>query len=1033
MRFRLARRMSAIAAVAVVYFFAAKLGLTMAFTAEQVTMVWPPTGIALAAMLLGGHRVWPGIWIGAFLANATAHEPVAVAASIAMGNTLEAVSAAWLLRRFAGIDESLERFKSALGLVVFGALLSTGLSATIGVISLCVGGVQPWGAYRSLWFTWWLGDAMGDLLVAPVLLTWTTWPRLRSPRRFVEAAALLMGLAAVSLLVFTGRFPTLSVHDHPLEYTIFPFVIWAALRFGHPGAALASLLASGIAIGGTVHSTGPFAGESVTESLILLQIFMAVVAATGLLLGAVVAENHAAASRRHAQHETTRVLTDAGTLSDAIPRILQAISTHLHWDVGLFWQVDLDRRLLHCVAVWSRPSTVPTDFEGPIRQQTLTIGSGLAGRVWASETPFWISDVAAAPECALPGVGVGFRAAFGFPIRVDGAIVGVLEFHCRDVRPVDRLLLQMSAVAAIGSQIEQFVARKRAEQHVVESEARKAGVLDAALDCIVTMDHDGRVIEFNPAAERTFGHRRSEVLGRELASLILPPATREFLRRAVTHNVAPGEPGALGRRLEMSAVRADGTEVPVELSITRVASAGPPMFTAYLRDISEHKRLIDELAFRATHDWLTNLLNRAAFMERLGASAQSVDQSKKPVFAVLLLDIDRFKAFNDDYGHLIGDQLLVAAGRRLEGCARPNDTVARLGGDEFAVLLEDLNGASGATTMADRILQALSHPFNLDGRQVYTSVSVGIALSSARYSRPESLLRDADTALYVAKALGRGRYQIFDPSMRARAQARLALEADLTRALQRQEFLIYYQPIVSLQTAKTTCLEALVRWQHPRRGLVAPGEFVSVAEETGLIVPIGAWVLHAACAEAATWQGTNDPPPSVAINVSARQFQRTGLPETVQDVLTETKLAPQELALEITESLAMNDIDVTVETLKNLSATGIRLAIDDFGTGYSSLSCLKHFPIDTLKIDQSFVRHMTAEADDTAIVAATIAMAHTLELTVVAEGVETEEQLRFLQEHQCDAVQGHLVSVPLPIEVLQQRLRDGQISELLLH
>jgi diguanylate cyclase (GGDEF)-like protein/PAS domain S-box-containing protein len=1031
MRFLLQRRVFVVAAAAALYFLVARLGLTLAFTAEQVTLVWPATGLALAAVLLVGRDVWPGIWLGALSANLLAHESLLVSAGVATGNTLEALTAAWLLRRFAGLEGSMEGFKPALGLVLFGALLSTAVSATIGVTSLCAGGVQPWGDYRSLWYTWWLGDAMGDLLVAPVLLTWTTWPRLESRRRSVEGAALLGGLTAVGLLVFTVRVPSLSTQQHPLEYLVFPFVIWGALRFGHRGSAFASLVASAIAIAGTVHGRGPFVGNSVTENLILLQVFMAVMAATGLLLGAVVSENDAATRRREAQHATTRVLADASSVDEAIQRILQLLCIHLRWDVGLFWRLDRERQQLECTHVWSRPSAVPADFECRMRQRTLAIGHGLSGRIWADASPRWVQDATADPDGVHPAVEVGLQTAFGFPILLDGGVVGVLEFCRRDRRAIDSVKLQMCA--ALGSQIGQFIARTRAEQHVAESEARKAGVLDGSLDCIVTMDHDGRIIEFNGAAERTFGHTRRDVLGHDLASLILPPAMSDYFRQAMAHTASPGESVHLDRRLEITAFRADGAAIPVELSVTRVVSEGPPLFTAYLRDISEHKRLIDELAFRASHDLLTQLLNRAAFMERLEARARPTTQSDE-LFGVLLLDIDRFKAFNDEHGHLFGDQLLLAVARRLHAAVRPNDVVARLGGDEFAVLLHGLDGERRATAMAERIMQTFSQPFTLNRHYAHASVSVGVAVSGAINRRPEDLLRAADTALYDAKALGRGRYQVFEPSMHARARARLKLEDDLRRALRQKEFKLHYQPIVSLRTGKTTSLEALLRWAHPQRGLIGPAEFVSVAEDTGLIVPVGTWVLHTACAEATVWRRMADPPPSVAINVSACQFQLQGpgrgLAETVHDALTATQLAPRDLGLEITESLAMKDVDLTVGALKGLSETGVHLAIDDFGTGYSSLSCLRHFPIETLKIDRNFVRHLSTDADDSAIVAAMIAMAHALKLSVVAEGVETEEQLKFLRAHDCDAVQGHLAGAAMPVEELRQRLREGTVSQL---
>jgi diguanylate cyclase (GGDEF)-like protein/PAS domain S-box-containing protein len=445
-----------------------------------------------------------------------------------------------------------------------------------------------------------------------------------------------------------------------------------------------------------------------------------------------------------------------------------------------------------------------------------------------------------------------------------------------------------------------------------------------------------------------------------------------------------------------------------------------------LSDITGRKRAEEQLVHDACHDALTGLPNRALFIDRMGHAIKLAKRRADYFFAMLFLDLDRFKVINDSLGHTLGDQLLVAIARRLEPCLRPADTVARLGGDEFAILLDDIKDASDATRVAERIQKELTRPFPLSGHEVFTSASIGIALSATGYDRPEDVLRDADMAMYRAKALGQARYEMFDTGMHARAVALLQLEADLRRAVERQELRIHYQPIVSLASGRMTGVEALVRWQHPQRGLVLPAEFIPPGEETGPILSISEWVLRTACAQNKAWQEAGYAPLCMAVNLPARHFQQPGLPELIKNVLKETGMPAQALALEITEGTVMKSIDFNLATLNDLRALGIQISIDDFGTGYSSLGYLKRFPFHTLKIDQSFVKDMASDSEDAAITTAIIAMAHSLKLKVVAEGVETEEQLAILRSEQCDEIQGYLFSRPVPAETFTKLLQEAR-------
>ncbi|MFM7427606.1 MAG: putative bifunctional diguanylate cyclase/phosphodiesterase, partial [Elainella sp.] len=448
-------------------------------------------------------------------------------------------------------------------------------------------------------------------------------------------------------------------------------------------------------------------------------------------------------------------------------------------------------------------------------------------------------------------------------------------------------------------------------------------------------------------------------------------------------------------------------------------------------DITERKQAEHQLVHHALHDNLTGLANRTLFMDRL---QQAIGRSKRLAgyrFAVLFMDRDRFKVLNDSLGHVVGDQLLVAIARRLESCLRSVDTIARLGGDEFTILLEGIHDAEDACHLADRIHQSLQGPFSLTGQEVFTSASIGIALSETEYDRPEDLLRNADTAMYRAKTLGRSRHALFDTAMHKRAVALLQLETDLRRAVaasgtaQPQEFRIQYQPIVALATGQLSGFEALVRWQHPERGLISPTEFIPLAEDTGLIVPLGQWILTEACQQLQRWQQTTEAPLSISVNLSTKQFSQPSLIDQVRQLLEHPDLQNSnvKLKLEITESVIMENADAAKAMLDQLKAMGVHLLIDDFGTGYSSLSYLHRFPIDTVKIDQSFISHMSTDSESAEIVRAIVSLAHNLGMNVIAEGIELIEQLRQLKSLGAEYGQGFLFAKPLDSTEVETLLR----------
>ena len=560
--------------------------------------------------------------------------------------------------------------------------------------------------------------------------------------------------------------------------------------------------------------------------------------------------------------------------------------------------------------------------------------------------------------------------------------------------------------------------RKRAEEALRKSKERYALAARGANDGLWDWDLKTNEVYFSPRWKSMLGYEESEI-GDSLDEWFGRVHPEELDR--VNMELSAHLEG-LTRHFEKEhrMLHKDGT---YRWMLTRGLAIRDADGNAYRMagsqtDITERKRVEKQLLHDAFHDALTGLLNRALFMDRLGRSVERAKRRDDYLFAVLFMDLDCFKNVNDSLGHTIGDELLIASARRLERCLRPSDTVARLGGDEFVILLEDIRDISDATRVTGRIQEQLALPFKLNGHEVFTSASIGIVLSETGYGRPEDILQDADIAMYRAKVLGKARHELFDRAMRARIMARLELERDLRRAVERQEFQVHYQPVLSLETGRITGFEALVRWQHPDRGLVSPMEFISVAEETGLIIPIDRWVLREACRQMREWQARfpADPPLTISVNLSGKHFAQPDLIEHIEQVLQETGLDARRLKLEMTESMIMADVESATGMLMRLRALGVELQIDDFGTGYSALSYLQRIPIDAIKIDRSFVSRMGVNGDNSRIIKAIVTLARDLGMDVIAEGVETAEQLAQLRTLECEYGQGYFISRPLDSE-----------------
>lgn len=837
------------------------------------------------------------------------------------------------------------------------------------------------------------------------------------------------------------------------------------------------------------------------------------------------------------EHAITRCLADADSASVGLKAALRIICETNDWEAGRYFSVDQTAGLLRFNECWSVSDAAYEAFARDSQGLTFASGAGLAGRVWQSGEPIWAPDIRADARVLNPALASlsGIRSMLVFPIDSQGTTIGVVAAFSRQVRKPDERLLQ--AVRVIGSQLGQFLQRKRAEAGL----QRFRSALDMSLDAVYIVSRSSlRIVDVNDGACRMLGYRREELIGADprvmsanksltaenlsalydgviggapgsesvttvhcrkdgtplpvevhhgglsidgeqyvvtlardqsarraakrrlreseeryrklvelspdaifiiqegrvalandaAARLFGAPDPRSMIGVPIAEHVHPesgslleqrlrafDEGAAVQPRVEQTFLRPDGTAVTVEVMSTRFTHAGALAVLAVARDVSERKRIELELVKLAHFDSVTGLPNRALFRDRL---EQALAQAGRNAWQVglLFIDLDQFKWVNDSLGHPAGDELLREIGTRLHTCLRSGDTVARLGGDEFAVILPDLESPDAARVVAQKMLAAIGAPLMLGAQEIYVSASIGITVYPPDAADADTLVRYADVAMYRAKSAGRNGYQFFTPEMNAEAGRRLALEKDLRRAIERGEFELHYQPKADVTASRVTGVEALLRWRRADGTLVAPAEFVPVLEDTGLIAPVGDWVIQTACAQLAAWDRAGTCVPVAAVNVSARQFRGGELVASVRKALADSGCAPQRLELEITESLMMHDVDVTAETLDTLRAIGVRVAVDDFGTGHSSLAYLKRLPIDVLKIDRSFIKDLSEDANDAAIATAIIAMAHTLGYHVVAEGVETPLQRQFLEAYGCDEIQGYLLSRPLPAHAL---------------
>lgn len=777
------------------------------------------------------------------------------------------------------------------------------------------------------------------------------------------------------------------------------------------------------------------------------------------------------------EHAVTGLLTESKDPSKIMRKILQAFCETSGWDYGSYSNLGEKNQVMLRTDIWSSPSIDAAELMAGSEQRRAedprSSVSGMRRRAWEATAPIWISDVTRDPTFRRAAVAakIGIHAALAFPILGDGVVLGIMEFYSREVRQQDDLLLL--SVSFIGSQIGQFYQRKRIESSLTMEHAvtrllaesvTPAETMPKIIQTICeTLGWDyGGYWSLDEQAQSISSIATWHVASLDVSEFlsyvrekvfdvkVLKTSRKDsgFMRRIWNnaepiwmHDITVGTASPRAQIAAEAGLRSvfafpilAGEEVIGALEFFSHSIRQPDeMLMGTARSIGiqigqfcQRKQAEERIQYLAYYDGLTGLPNRSLFSQRLNHALTQARRSKKNL-SVLFVDLDRFKNINDTLGHEAGDYLLQEMAKRFKTCLRESDTVARLGGDEFVILLEDIADSKYAASVAQKIIGTAQSPFTINAGDYQVTASVGISIYPEDGEDDQTLMKHADIAMYLAKDQGKNNYQFYSTQIDVHSFERLALESSLRRALERREFSLHYQAKVDLHSGCVTGMEALLRWVHPDLGMVSPALFMPLAEETGVIVPIGRWVLNTVCVQNKAWQEQGLPSLCVSVNLSARQFNDEGLLRDVARALKDSGLAPNLLELEITESMVMYNPDQAVKLLTEMRAMGISIAIDDFGIGYSSLSQLKRFPVNTIKIDGSFIKDLMSNKEDAAITAAIIAMGTNLHLNVIAEGVETDAQVGFLQDHQCNEMQGYYFSKPIPADEFAQLLRAGTI------
>ncbi|MDM5176313.1 EAL domain-containing protein [Massilia sp. DJPM01] len=938
MQTQVIRRMGETIVLALLYYIAARFGSLMAVSSGYAAPIWPAAGIALGAVLILGKRVAPGIWLGALLANAVISfdgsntaslvTSLLLPAAIGTGATLQALAGAGLIRRFVGFPTPLDRTGDVLKFLALGGPLSCLISASVGATAVLLAGRVPPQNYAFTWGAWWIGDAIGVLVVTPLVLTWFGQPHPIWRRRRNTVALPICLAFAVVVGVFNGaKEPYFS----PPHLRVAWFVLTGGLAF-----------------------TG------------LLGAFLLVISGHATLIEQLVAQRTQDLERTRQAEQAALQLADIVTSSD------DAIIGKTLDGIVVSWNAGAERMYGYSAAeMLGQPISVLIPPE------------------LAAEMP-----------AIMERLRRGERIAHLDTVRMrkDGRRIDV----SLTTSPIRDAAGRVTGVSAIARDISE---RKRAEEALRDREARIRRLVDANIIGIFIGDLSGRVSEANDAFLRISGYSRQDVLAESFRWTDITPSEYDA---ADQHALEELKTTGHCTSYEKEYIRKDGGRIPV-LFASALFEGPRQECVSFVLDLTERRLADERIQHMADHDALTGLPNRTLLQDRMRQAIAFANRHRRWV-AILFIDLDYFKNINDSLGHHIGDQVLKMAAMRLQQCLREGDSVARLGGDEFVLILPLLGDSSDAARVAQKALDSLTQPFGVELNQLHLGASIGISLYPDDGLDVDSLMRAADTAMYHAKAMGRGNFQFFTAALNEAVLARLDIGKRLRQALAQDEFILHYQPQVEMESGIIFSAEALLRWQPPGKAPISCGDFIANAEESGLIVPIGEWVLRQACQQLKLWHDAGHPELKMAVNLSPRQLEQADFCYVVGQILNEAGIPATALELEITESMLMQRSDYNLAMLTRLSDMGIQLSVDDFGTGYSSLAYLQRFPVHSLKIDQSFVRDIGKDQNDTALVTAIIAMAASLHLGVIAEGVETVQQTQFLMAHGCRAAQGFYYS-----------------------
>ena len=963
--------------VALTYFAAGWCGLQIPYLGTHISLFWLPTGLAVSALFSWGRPCIVAIYLGAFAINLYIGSSWQLAASIAVGNSLGPLLTDLLLKR-CRFQPSFHR-QSDVGWFVLAAASGMAISASAGVASLAMANMLLKQSIGATMLAWWMGDTAGVLLFAPVLWSLSR----KNVARLVQNRLALAAWLAVAMPVAWLAF----IQDYSSDGLVFPFIFltlpilaWAAVRFGMAGAALAGFALSATAAWGTATGHGKFLVTDSHLGLFLLWAYMISAVLTGLLITALQADRQQTAD---SLRETVEKLQGLFELSPLGIALTDMAGRFIDFNPAFELICGYPRNVLMTLEIWQLTPETYRDDEA--RQLADLTGSGRYGP---------------------------YEKQY---LRPDGSLVAV---------QVNGMLVNgPDSVPHVWSIVENITLRKS-----IDADVRIAAVAFESQEGMLVTDAQGRVLRVNGEFVKITGYAIEEVLG-----------TTPTMLRSDQHDA--GFYAAMFDTIASTGVwkgdlwvqTKNCQTIPLWLAVSAVTSASGQVthYIGVFSDISQRKDDEEQIRHLAYFDSLTGLPNRRLMLDRLSQALIASDRSQE-FGALLILDLDNFKALNDTQGHGAGDRLLIEVACRIVASIREEDSVSRLGGDEFLVMVEGLGqdetaAASKVETIAEKIRRAHNEPYRRAdlGPFDHSSVSIGVALFCGNDSGGDVLIKQADMALYQAKAAGRNTVRFFNPAMQSAIETRSRMESALRFGLQHQEFRLVYQPQLDYH-ARFVGAEALLRWTSRDHGPVSPVNFIPAAEESGLILPLGLWVLQAACKQLVHW--AQDPLTAalrMSINVSARQFRQLDFVEQIKDAVSVSGANPHLLRLELTESVVLENIDDVVLRMLQIKALGVTFSLDDFGTGFSSLSYLKRLPLDEVKIDQSFVRDLSSDPNDAAIVRAIIAMGRSLGLQVIAEGVETAVQLSYLKANGCSHFQGYLFGQPCAVEEFEAALLNA--------